>query len=124
MKVISVHNLNEASAQEVFDFVATSLMKQGRHSRTCEDGVCLYRGPEGTKCAAGFLIPDDLYSHTMERRGWGKLAEAWGFSKKHKELIQRLQTLHDVSPVCYWPAKLADVARLEKLNTDAIKRYL
>jgi hypothetical protein len=27
---------------------------------------CMYRGPNGTKCAVGMFIPDDKYSHDME----------------------------------------------------------
>lgn len=29
-------------------------------------GICLYRGPEGTKCALGLFIPDELYQKDME----------------------------------------------------------
>lgn len=27
---------------------------------------CLYRNPEGLKCAVGQIIPDELYTHDME----------------------------------------------------------
>lgn len=29
-------------------------------------GTCLYRAPDGCRCAVGFLIPDDLYIHVIE----------------------------------------------------------
>jgi len=29
-------------------------------------GMCMYRGPNGKKCAAGLFIPDSLYKKTME----------------------------------------------------------
>ena len=45
--------------QETFDFVATKLIEQGVPSM--QPGSCLYRGPNGTKCAAGHLIPDEFY---------------------------------------------------------------
>jgi hypothetical protein len=33
------------------------------------DGNCLYRGDQGTKCAIGCLIPDDVYKPEMENLG-------------------------------------------------------
>ena len=29
-------------------------------------GTCLYRSPNGCKCAVGILIPDELYNHFIE----------------------------------------------------------
>lgn len=33
------------------------------------DELCLYRGPEGKKCAIGMFIPDNLYAERMEEDG-------------------------------------------------------
>jgi hypothetical protein len=52
--------------QEVFDTVAVALLKQGKPSMTLS-GTCLYRAADGSKCAAGHLIPDNEYNDTMER---------------------------------------------------------
>lgn len=31
-----------------------------------DQGQCMYRTPEGRKCAVGCLIPDELYVHTFD----------------------------------------------------------
>lgn len=51
--------------QEAFDLVATKLIEQGKPSMG-SDGQCMYRGPNNTRCAAGWLIPDDKYNDEME----------------------------------------------------------
>lgn len=53
--------------QETFDIVVTALRAQGRKSVDAHGG-CMYRGPNGLKCAAGHLIPDSLYSPEMEHK--------------------------------------------------------
>lgn len=46
--------------QEAFDLALNHLRQQGR--RAINDlGLCVYRGPDNTKCAVGALIPDDKY---------------------------------------------------------------
>jgi hypothetical protein len=54
--------------QEVFDKVAVYLLNQPER---CEDfdEKCLYRGPNGNKCAVGFLIPDELYQPSWDVGG-------------------------------------------------------
>lgn len=55
------------NAQEIFDTVFTKLYEQGKQSVDPElPHTCMYRGPDGMKCAAGFLIPDELYRPEME----------------------------------------------------------
>lgn len=41
------------------------LLKQGKKSED-EDGLCVYRAPDGSKCAVGMLIKDEYYRGTME----------------------------------------------------------
>lgn len=48
--------------QEIFDKVYDALLKQGVASID-SNGSCMYRGPNGTKCAIGHLIPDELFEH-------------------------------------------------------------
>ena len=55
--------------QEIFDTVSTHLFTQGVQSTTLDDNdrkMCAYRGDNGTRCAIGVLIPDDVYSEHME----------------------------------------------------------
>lgn len=54
--------------QEIFTKVATHLLAQMARSRSGDDGVCLYRGDNGLQCAAGCLIPDELYSEALEEK--------------------------------------------------------
>ena len=54
--------------QEIFDTVARHLFTQGTRAYDEIIDQCQYRGPGGTKCAVGCLIPDEAYSRDME--GW------------------------------------------------------
>ena len=63
------------TGQEIFDTVLAHLRKQGRASRTIAGG-CRYRGPDGTACAVGCLIPDELYDPMIEGLGVGRIIEA------------------------------------------------
>ena len=60
------------SRQEMFDKVCQHLRTQKKRSfksdfNESSQGTCVYRGPNGTKCAVGALIPDEfeeiIYSH-------------------------------------------------------------
>lgn len=47
--------------QSTFDTIVTALIKQGVPSRNMTPGgACMYRGPNGIKCAVGHLLPDHL----------------------------------------------------------------
>ncbi len=61
----------DMSIQEAFDRMVRGLAAQGwRRSRTTEDGTaCLYRGPEGWKCAVGQLIDDETARAWDSRAG-------------------------------------------------------
>jgi hypothetical protein len=58
--------------QEIFDTVAKHLIAQGKQSLLpqvagdSEYNGCAYRGENGTKCAIGCLIPDELYNPIIE----------------------------------------------------------
>jgi hypothetical protein len=55
--------------QEAFDKAARGIILQGGPSREDGSACCLYRGPDGRRCAIGHLIPDELYDPDMEGRG-------------------------------------------------------
>lgn len=46
--------------------IADHLAKQRGQSRGESHFQCLYRGPNGMKCAVGCLIPDDAYDEKIE----------------------------------------------------------
>ena len=52
--------------QEMFDTVAKHLFTQGRPAISPSEGTCKFRTNDGLKCAAGCLIPDDLYRTWLE----------------------------------------------------------
>lgn len=83
--------------QETFDFVVQHLYRQGRPA---DDGYyCAYRTKDGLKCAAGCLIPDDMYSRRLEMRTVHQLileghTVPEEFSK-HYHMVKELQSIHD-----------------------------
>jgi len=101
--------------QEVFDTVAIHLFKQGMQSRS-NDG-CAYRAIANInnqevvlKCAVGALIPDWLYTESMEGHSvHGLLSdlskstdvpteaeqELYQFLADHEDLLTALQETHD-----------------------------
>ena len=42
------------------------MVQENEHSMDEVGLTCQYRGPHGAKCAAGVLIPDELYDPKME----------------------------------------------------------
>lgn len=91
------------SLQELFDHVINFLHQQGKPSINGLTGMCAYRAADGSKCAAGCLIPDELFELKMEGKHWGCVVENNSelyrlFSEDQHRLIRGLQTLHDYHP--------------------------
>ena len=59
--------------QAVVDKVLKHLWDQGKCSYQPYIGACAYRGEDGTKCAIGILIPDEIYLPEMEGKGFSTL---------------------------------------------------
>jgi hypothetical protein len=89
--------------QEIFNTVVRHLGKQGVQS--LNEFECAYRTSDGLSCAAGCLIPDELYHSDIEGFIVGDmlfskhpyLVEALPWFKENWKLIRRLQNAHDVS---------------------------
>ncbi|NIX01577.1 MAG: hypothetical protein GWN13_25740, partial [Phycisphaerae bacterium] len=59
------------------------------------DNRYVYRGLDNTKCAAGFLIPDDHLA-TDFRGSWDEVTDRFGdLYSKYNDLIYDLQLAHD-----------------------------
>lgn len=104
---ISIHNLHEFTDNQIIDFVAARLAEQGRKSQQegCVHGGCLYRGPNNTKCAFGWLIPDSEFNSDMEQIGAGSVIETYfPAAENYIDLISALQNVHDGIPVDKWAA--------------------
>lgn len=83
--------------QEVFDAAVGGVLAQGRPSISEDGKQCLYRGPDGAKCAAGHLIPDELYRPSFETQSIDVIAaEALPFETSASFLMQ-LQAAHDAA---------------------------
>ena len=123
--MITLKTLEKATAQEVFDQVAVHLLKQKRQSRqTQEQGkpysFCAYRGDNGLKCAAGCLIGDDEYQHTMEGGSWTVFVVNGLAPEKHHKLIRSLQSLHDATVFTDWARGLREIANKYSLDDKII----
>ena len=98
--------------QEIFDKVAKHLLTQGVRSVDGANGRCMYRGTNGTKCAAGCLIPDDKYDNRFERKAWSSIADKFPELIEHEHLIQQLQIVHDSCAPEQWITALRNTATI------------
>lgn len=103
--------------QEIFDKVAAHLLRQGRKSQSTDEWstYCLYRGPDGTKCAVGCLISDEAYKPYLERKGADEqpvldALAASGIVDPDKTFLRDLQILHDQFSPKEWEENLSDFA--------------
>jgi hypothetical protein len=60
--------MTDRDFQSVIDEVVPFLYKQRPSFNESNPNVshCAYRGPNGSRCAIGYYIPDDLYDPLME----------------------------------------------------------
>lgn len=124
--------------QQIFDKVALHLLRQGLVSVNSA-GNCLYRSPEGLKCAIGCLIPDERYSPDFEggdantvdyliahnSRFAGAL-KATGIDTQHhvsRDLLASLQKLHDHTAPRAWGDVLVGLARAYRLDDSVVTSF-
>lgn len=102
--------------QELFDKVVLGVAAQGRKSH--RGGQCKFRstdeGGRVLKCAAGFLIPDEVYTPEMERTGLIKIASTGGveFLPNQAQLVSDLMEAHDSAHEEFREDFLASAARV------------
>ncbi len=100
------------SQQETFNYIVNHLRKQGRKSmryiNCCSE--CVYRGPDGTKCAVGFLIPDDIYLSCIEGYSVDYLYQ-FGINLPYIDLLKDMQAVHDCLPVDDWERGFEETAQ-------------
>ena len=88
--------------QEAFDFVVRHFIKQ-RERAVSPSGPCMYRAPDGKRCAVGVLIKDEAYKRNMEGLAVMDLDGrhiAWPFldvGDVDGRLLTKLQRIHDVA---------------------------
>jgi hypothetical protein len=86
--------------QKIFDTVALHLIKQGKQSIDAAKGMCLYRGPNGLKCAVGCLIPDKVYRPEMEGHSVSRFIDTYdglNFLQPFDAILNDLQEAHDAT---------------------------
>jgi hypothetical protein len=98
--------------QAAFDKVARHLLKQNARSTNETTGECLYRGPNGLRCAIGALIPEGVavvpeigISGLLDEPPFRDL-----FAGLDENFLGSLQEVHDEVPVAGWRESLAGVA--------------
>lgn len=108
--------------QELFDKVATHLLKQGRRSVRA-NGECAYRGKDGLRCAIGVLIPDDKYGRGLEglSSDAGSVMNAAGLVDENSLLAHVLQWVHDSVEPAEWRERLKIEAESFRLNADVLR---
>lgn len=109
--------------QEMFNKIVTHLLTQKVRSASTGIGgatTCLYRGPDGTKCAVGVLIADEHYTPSLEGlvvTSWpvSKALVASGVTNAHSPRTQMLlgdcQNVHDTVNPSQWKARLTELAQ-------------
>lgn len=111
--------------QEMFDHVVDHLLDQGTTSESDFAKGCAYRGDNGTACAAGCLIPDSVYSPSMERRsvcdpGPGDTEPLiLMFPMNCRNLLEDLQSVHDDTAVENWESDLRMLAARHGLEWNS-----
>lgn len=127
--------------QEIFDIVGPGLLTQGIRSEIYREGgglpVCAYRGPEGRKCAAGMIMPDEVYSADFENEtvknlpeyvliGMGIYETGAAPVREHETIrfVARFQNLHDNYRPEDWAEGLKGIASDNTLSTESIKAWL
>jgi hypothetical protein len=121
--------------QEMFEIAVVNLLCQGERSTECGD--CLYRGPNGLKCAIGFLIPDEKYNETLECTPAGDILcmipEVFGFRQdfdvtefnRVSVFLDNMQSIHDntcLFETGQWPISLIKLGQRFGLETDWIDK--
>lgn len=109
--------LDKMSMQRIFDKSKNHLLKQNKQSvgKIGDRIKCLYRGPDGLKCASGVFITDEDYNASLEGKSWAECKISQGLSEKKKRLISRLQSVHDNVRHSNWKFRLKEVAIEYKL---------
>ena len=90
----------EMTSQQIFNIVATHLFAQGKKSED-HSKRCVYRGANGTKCAVGVLIPDEVYQSKWDQNSFS--VDSIFYLKRddmqplapHRDLLVGLQRIHD-----------------------------
>lgn len=119
--------------QEAFDAGSIHMLTQNTKSVMQQTGECKYRGPNGTKCPIGALIPDELYVPEMDDAGAYDidgdtgvyaLNDQWKlFNPSIVEFLGELQNIHDNKIEILWEGELFRLAEKFHLIPTSITNF-
>ena len=104
--------------QKAFTDMVLHLRKQNAKALDpqveCENN-CLFRAPDGNKCAVGGLIKDELYYPELESMGvenpkMTEVLERSGYPDVCSGLLRDMQHVHDAEGIQDWEKQFAIVA--------------
>lgn len=110
--------------QATFDKIVRHLLRQNKRSRMPDGNICLYRGPNGLKCAIGCLISDKEYRHEFEGARVAMLLTSYNCKQLmglNIRLLTAMQRLHDECEVELWPTYIKHIAKQYGLKIPKIK---
>jgi hypothetical protein len=119
---VFVHRIDlKGKREKIFDRVARHLLTQCE--RATDNYGCVYKGPNGLRCAVGCLIPDDKYVITMENKPFNSeemlavLPEELHVDRGQLlhgplfNLLVKLQRIHDRMEPKDWRNALGNIAK-------------
>lgn len=127
-------DIDNATEQQIFDYVVKALLKQGQKSYDPVTRRCCYRDNYGNKCAAGYLISDDKYQPAMENCGWAAIVRDYFYrpSCRKDNLICEMQSGHDLCDTINpkstrfdlqdFDERFSEIAERYNLNSDVLKK--
>ena len=113
--------------QELFNTICSAVIEQGKpaiyptltqhHSDGSAKTVfCLYRAPDGSKCAAGHVIPDDRYDPSFENKPISMIS--------NKALPKEINDTPDLYIIIYQLQVAHDDAARESLHLYEPKDFI
>lgn len=118
MQEITLANLADKSAQEVFNYVARHLLTQNTKAFREDGTTCAYLSPTGKRCAGGCLMSEEEYHPAFETIGWLNLVKHHHIPSAHDSLITQLQQIHDAEEVARWKPELVMLGRGRGLDVS------
>jgi hypothetical protein len=81
--------------QEIFNKVWQHAVIEQQPPSITYENQCRYRGPDGTKCFIGVIIPDEKYDPSFEKSSLRHILEVLNFDVELSPFLRSLQCIHD-----------------------------
>lgn len=105
----TVERIKSSTLRILFDVMANHLMTQRRASFDEIFRMCMYRSPDGLKCAVGVLIDDQEYTIDLEGNEVDRILGN-DVSQSKLRILQHFQRIHDVHEPSEWEAEIRHLA--------------